>query len=128
MSKGDRDIVIMPVIEGQTRRFFTGGVRCRRAGRGLFTAGTSLALFGVAASTLLTGLGTSMLLGGVVKLMTPQPNYGVGKSSSADNKPNYAFGAPVNTVAMDYPVPVLYGQREIGGAVISAGVFASDQQ
>ncbi|CAK8739116.1 hypothetical protein SODG_006441 [Sodalis praecaptivus] len=69
-----------------------------------------------------------MLLGGVVQLMTPQPNYGVGKSSSADNKPNYAFGAPVNTVAMGYPVPVLYGQREIGGAVISAGVFASDQQ
>ncbi|MEN3259101.1 tail assembly protein [Sodalis endosymbiont of Spalangia cameroni] len=129
MSKGDRDIVIMPVIEGAKGGGFLQVVLGAAALAGaFFTAGTSLALFGVAASTLLTGLGTSMLLGGVVQLMTPQPNYGVGKSSSADNKPNYAFGAPVNTVAMGYPVPVLYGQREIGGAVISAGVFASDQQ
>lgn len=41
---------------------------------------------------------------------------------------NYAFGSPVNTVAMGYPVPVLYGQREIGGPIISAGSFTSDQQ
>ncbi|KAA0859733.1 tail assembly protein, partial [Enterobacter hormaechei] len=25
-------------------------------------------------------------------------------------------------------VPLLYGQREIGGAIISAGVYAEDQQ
>ncbi|MEI9629753.1 tail assembly protein, partial [Phytobacter diazotrophicus] len=59
---------------------------------------------------------------------TPQPKINIGASSSADNKPNYAFGAPVNTVAMGYPVPLLYGKREIGGAVISAGLFSSDQQ
>jgi predicted phage tail protein len=29
---------------------------------------------------------------------------------------------------MGYPVPVLYGEREIGGAIISAGMFSSDQQ
>lgn len=136
MSKGDRDIVIMPVIEGAKNGGMLQVVIGAAALVGaFFTAGASLALWGAAlqvggltATTLLTGLGTSMLLGGVVQLMTPQPHYGVGKSSSADNKPNYAFGAPVNTVAMGYPVPVLYGQREIGGAVISAGVFASDQQ
>lgn len=69
-----------------------------------------------------------MMLGGVVQLLTPQPSMNVGASSSTDNKPNYAFGAPVNTVAMGYPVPVLYGEREIGGAIISAGIFSSDQQ
>ncbi|HFL1520492.1 TPA: tail assembly protein, partial [Escherichia coli] len=26
------------------------------------------------------------------------------------------------------PVPLLYGQREIGGAIISAGIYAEDQQ
>ncbi|SEQ28072.1 Phage-related protein, tail component [Rosenbergiella nectarea] len=81
-----------------------------------------------AASTALTGIGISMALGGVVQMLTPQPKMSVGSSSSADNKPNYAFGAPVNTVAMGYPVPVLYGEREVGGAVISAGIFSSDQQ
>lgn len=80
------------------------------------------------ASTALMGMGIAMSLGGVVQMLTPQPNYHVGASSSADNKPNYAFGAPVNTVAMGYPVPLLYGEREVGGAIISAGIFSSDQQ
>ncbi|MEX7660989.1 tail assembly protein, partial [Enterobacter hormaechei] len=26
------------------------------------------------------------------------------------------------------PVPLLYGQREIGGAIISDGIYAEDQQ
>ncbi|MCE1424815.1 tail assembly protein, partial [Enterobacter hormaechei] len=45
-----------------------------------------------------------------------------------DNKPSYAFGGPVNTTASGNPVPLLYGQREIGGAIISAGIYAEDQQ
>lgn len=98
-----------------------------------FTAGATLAAWGAAVGTMsaagvLTGLGISMVLGGVVQMLTPQPKMSVGSSSSADNKPNYAFGSPVNTVAMGYPVPVLYGEREVGGAVISAGIFSSDQQ
>lgn len=100
-----------------------------------FTAGASMAAWGAAlsagamsATTVLTGIGLSMMLGGVVSMLTPQPKFNVGSSSSTDNKPNYAFGSPVNTVAMGYPVPVFYGQREIGGAIISAGSFTSDQQ
>ncbi|KMV69177.1 tail protein [bacteria symbiont BFo2 of Frankliniella occidentalis] len=99
-----------------------------------FTGGAALAAYGLsvtaatAVTTALTGIGISMALGGVVQMLTPQPKMSVGSSSSADNKPNYAFGAPVNTVAMGYPVPVLYGEREVGGAVISAGIFSSDQQ
>lgn len=121
-----------PVIEGSKRggllQVVIGAVALVAA---YFTAGASIAAFGLTAagvSTALTGLGISMLLGGVVQMLTPQPKYNVGASSSTDNKPNYAFGAPVNTVAMGYPVPVLYGQREIGGAIISAGSFTSDQQ
>ncbi|HHJ4498639.1 TPA: tail assembly protein, partial [Escherichia coli] len=33
-----------------------------------------------------------------------------------------------NTTASGNPVPLLYGQREIGGAIISAGIYAEDQQ
>ena len=99
-----------------------------------FTGGAALAAVGLpeaaatGVTTALTGLGISMALGGVVQMLTPQASYTAGSSSSADNKPNYAFGSPVNTVAMGYPVPVLYGEREIGGAIISAGIFSSDQQ
>ncbi|WP_241616890.1 tail assembly protein [Rosenbergiella epipactidis] len=94
---------------------------------GFMALGLGTAAAGTAA-TALTGIGISMALGGVVQMLTPQSKMSIGSSSSADNKPNYAFGAPVNTVAMGYPVPVLYGEREVGGAVISAGIFSSDQQ
>ena len=43
------------------------------------------------------------------------------------NKSNYGFGSAVTTVAQGNPVPVLYGQREVGGFVISAGQYPEDQ-
>lgn len=47
---------------------------------------------------------------------------------SPDNKPSYAFGGPVNSIAQGNPVPLGYGKRRIGGALISAGIHAEDQQ
>jgi len=135
MTRGGEVYRISAITEGSKRggvlQIVIGAVALVAA---YFTAGASLTALGLSASaaaattTALTGLGLSMMLGGVVQLLTPQPKYNVGASSSTDNKPNYAFGAPVNTVAMGYPVPVLFGEREIGGAIISAGIFSSDQQ
>jgi predicted phage tail protein len=68
-----------------------------------------------------------MMLGGVVQMLTPQPSFGAGKSSSTDNTPNYAFGAPVNTVAMGILSPGLRSDRG-RGAIVSAGMYSSDQQ
>lgn len=135
MTNGSEMYRITAITEGSKRggvlQIVIGAVALVAA---YFTAGGSLIALGMSAAaatattTALTGLGLSMMLGGVVQLLTPQPKYNVGASSSTDNKPNYAFGAPVNTVAMGYPVPVLFGEREIGGAIISAGIFSSDQQ
>jgi len=136
MSRGSTEYTMQSVIEGAKNsgmlQIVIGAVALVAA---FFTAGGSLALWGAAlsasamsATTVLTGIGISMMLGGVVQMLTPQPKYDVGSASSTDNQANYAFGSPVNTVAMGYPVPVLYGQREIGGAIISAGIFSSDQQ
>lgn len=136
MCSASAEFEMEPIIEGSKRggtlQIIIGAVAIVAA---FFTAGASFAAFAgisaaaaAATTTALTGLGISMLLGGVVQMLTPQPKFNVGASSSTDNKPNYAFGAPVNTVAMGYPVPVLYGEREIGGAIISAGSFTSDQQ
>lgn len=47
--------------------------------------------------------------------------FNVGSSSSTDNKANYAFGTPVNTVAMGYPVPLLYGERKLVGPSFQRG-------
>jgi len=135
MTRGGEVYRISAITEGSKRggvlQIVIGAVALVAA---YFTAGASLAAIGLstaaatATTTALTGLGLSMMLGGVVQMLTPQPKYNVGASSSADNTPNYAFGSPVNTVAVGYPVPVLFGEREIGGAVISAGIFSSDQQ
>ncbi|RVU75139.1 tail assembly protein [Pantoea dispersa] len=135
MSSAATEFEMQPILQGSKRggmlQIVIGAVALVAA---YFTAGASLVAFGLSATTAagvttaLTGLGISMALGGVIQMLTPQPKYNIGASSSTDNKPNYAFGAPVNTIAPGYPVPVLYGQREIGGAIISAGSYTSDQQ
>lgn len=144
-SKGSADIRIMPVIAGSKS---AGGFQIILGVAALvgafFTAGGTLGLYtsalaasgatatlsatAVAAVSGLTMMGASMVLGGVMQLMMPQPNFGMSSSQSVENKPSYAFGSPVNTTAQGYPVPVLYGEREIGGAVISAGIYAENQQ
>lgn len=122
------EIRIAPVIIGSKRggvfqtilgavlvgvaAFATGGLGAAFAAKGLW---------GVAAMT-----GASMMLGGVIQILSPQMQ-GLQARESPDNKPSYAFGGPVNTVAQGNPVGVLYGKRRIGGAIISGGIYAEDQ-
>ncbi|QHA85532.1 tail assembly protein [Serratia rhizosphaerae] len=127
MTKGTETIRIMPIVIGSKR----GGLFQTILGAALivaafWTGGTSMAAWG----TLSTGLamtGASLAIGGVVQMLSPQPS-GLSISQDADNKPSYAFGGPVNSTAQGNPVGVLYGSREIGGAIISAGIYAEDQQ
>ncbi len=72
-------------------------------------------------------VGGAMMLGGVVQMLSPMQN-GLARREDPDNKPSYAFGGPVNTIAQGNPVPIGYGKRRIGGAIISAGIYAEDQQ
>lgn len=131
-----KNYMIMPVTQGAKSggmlQIIIGAIALVAA---FFTAGASLAAWGAAmaattvtATSILTGIGISMMLGGAVQLLTPQPKFNAGGSSSAENKPNYGFGAPVNTNAVGYPVAILLGEREIGGAVINAGIYSEDQQ
>ncbi|MCU1787527.1 tail assembly protein [Pectobacterium polaris] len=89
---------------------------------GYFTFGTTSTI-GV---SMMMG-GASMALGGVIQMLTPVQG-GLSMRESPDNKPSYAFGGPVNSIAQGNPVPILYGRRRIGGAIISAGIYAEDQQ
>lgn len=71
--------------------------------------------------------GGSMMLGGVVQMLSPQPA-GLARRESPENKASYAFGGVTNTASQGYPVGLLYGKRRIGGAIISAGIYVEDQQ
>ena len=71
--------------------------------------------------------GVGLMAGGVIQMLSPQPA-GLASKQSADNRASYAFGGVTNTAAQGYPVPLLYGRRRIGGAIISAGIYVEDQQ
>lgn len=121
---GTDDIRIAPIIIGSK----SGGVFQTILGAVLVVAGfvASFTPF-AAASPYLYMSGASMMLGGVVQMLSPMQG-GLAMRESPDNKPSYAFGGPVNTIAQGNPVPIGYGKRRIGGAVISAGIYAEDQQ
>jgi predicted phage tail protein len=128
-TKGSEDIHLVPVVIGSKRA-------------GLFQTILGVALIGAAIAFSPAGLGVfsatggwtsmayagaSLALGGVVQMLSPQMG-GLRMRQGPENKPSYAFGGPVNTTAQGNPVGVLYGTREIGGAIISAGIYTEDQQ
>ncbi|CDL81771.1 tail assembly protein [Xenorhabdus cabanillasii] len=118
---GEDDIRIAPMIIGSKN----AGVFQTILGAVLVVAGAFLWATPFGAPMIMTGVG--MMLGGVVQMLSPMPG-GLARREDPDNKPSYAFGGPVNTVAQGNPVPIGYGRRRIGGAIISAGIYAEDQQ
>lgn len=123
---GDSDIRIAPVMEGAKK----AGMFQTILGAVMVVAGLALgpAGWGVIGATMAGGLiagGVSSMAGGIYQMLSPQPS-GLQMRQDADNKPSYAFGGAVNTTAMGNPVALLYGVREIGGAIISAGIVAED--
>ncbi|MEQ4625142.1 tail assembly protein [Providencia manganoxydans] len=126
------DIRIAPIIKGSKRGgFFQTILGVAMIGAAAFLSGGLSVAFTAAGTwggALAMG-GAAMALGGVVQMLSPQPR-GLSMRQDADNKPSYAFGGAVNTTAQGNPVPLFYGldRREIGGAIISAGIYTEDQQ
>lgn len=91
-----------------------------------FTGGSSLALMSTFAMSSFM-MGGAMVLGGVLQMISPQMGGMKLESGSAENRPSYAFGGAVNTTAAGYPLPLPYGYRTVGGAILSAGSYAEDK-
>lgn len=127
-----QDIRIAPIIKGSKN----GGLFQTILGVAMIGAAMMLGPVGWAAfgaggfmgGALALG-GASMALGGIAQMLSPQPP-GATVRQDADNKPSYAFGGAVNTTAQGNPVPLLYtlDRKEIGGAIISAGIYTEDQR
>lgn len=116
---GSDDIRIAPVIQGAKR-----GVLQTIIGVVLIVVG---ALTSWAGGGALVSLGVSMVIGGVTQMLTPLPK-GLSARDRPENGASYNFNGPVNTSAQGNPVPVGYGRMLVGSAVISAGIYAEDQQ
>ena len=85
-------------------------------------AGAALVAVGVFVPGMqaLIGAGIGLMIGGVTSLLMPTPK--LDPANEDGNKPNNGFGGAVTTVAQGNPVPILYGEREVGGFIVSAGI------
>ena len=108
---GDDEIRIAPVLQGSKR----GGIFQTVLGAVMAAAGYAFGWTGGGA--IVGSMGLAMMAGGIGQLLAPSPK---GLSSNV-------FDGPVNTEAQGGPVPLLYGEMEIGSAVGSAGIYAEDQ-
>ncbi|WP_269527778.1 tail assembly protein [Acinetobacter baumannii] len=81
---------------------------------------------GQAAQVALIGAGAGMAMGGVASMLMPKIDNTQDQNQDG-NRANKGFGGAVTTVAQGNPVPILYGQREIGGFIVSAGQYPEDQ-
>lgn len=119
-----QEIRIVPVIIGSKRagllQTILGAVIIAASAVGsYFAPGNPFSAFGYKA-------GAAMMLGGVVQMLSPQPA-GLASKQDADNQASYAFGGVTNTANQGSPVPLGYGRRRIGGAIISAGIYVEDK-
>ena len=91
---------------------------------GAVLIGLSFVPFLAPISPYLMSAGIGLMIGGAASLLMPTPDV-EGKDPDG-NKPSNGFGGAVTTVAQGNPVPVLYGEREIGGFIVSAGIYTED--
>lgn len=116
---GAKVIKIVPKVKGAGGLFQTILGAILIVG-GIFTGGLSTGL-GVA----LIGAGVGMAVGGIAMMLMPKVDT-LQDQNQDGNKANKGFGGAVTTVAQGNPVPILYGQREVGGFIVNAGQFAVD--
>lgn len=122
---GADDIRIAPVLAGSKSGGIFGAllgavIIAASAVGSYFAPGNPISAYGYQ-------FGAALVLGGVAQLLSPQQK-GLSTQDSPDNGASYNFNGPVNTTVQGNPVPILYGEMEVGSAVISAGIYAEDQQ
>lgn len=123
-------IKIVPVVIGSKRagmlQTILGAVLVAVGALGAFTA-IGQAFGGAAWGPYAMQAGGALIAGGVIQMLSPQLS-GLASKQDSDNQASYAFGGVTNTASQGYPVPLAYGKRRIGGAIISAGIYVEDQQ
>ena len=101
----------------------TAGMAQNAAAFEAVAAGASLSAqtFSMAgfAGSLLSGVGTMMVAGQLLQMLSPQPDVG----DAEERAENYLFSGAVNTTRQGGPVPLVYGRVLTGSSTISASIF-----
>ena len=124
MSHTAKIIRVVPVVEGSKKE----GVLETVIGAVLVVAGivvTGMTFGGAGAvGAGLIGAGIGMMVGGIAQMLMPKVD--TQDNNQDGNKANKGFGGAVTTIAQGNPVPILYGEREIGGFIMSASQLPED--
>ncbi|WP_288364800.1 tail assembly protein [uncultured Acinetobacter sp.] len=120
MNLGTELIRIVPIVEGAGGGLIQTVLGVVMLGVGVFTFGV-----GTAVGMALIGAGAGMFVGGIAQMLMPKTT--TQDVNSDGNRANHGFGSAVTTVAQGNPVAILYGEREVGGFIISAGQYPEDQ-
>ena len=132
---GRDDIRIAPVLQGSGR----GGLFQTILGAAMmvfamWAAGGFTSLAGLSSTLASEGwvgvtamMGMSMMIGGVMQLLSPQIKE-LSAKDSAGNGASYHFNGVVNTTGQGNTVPLGYGRMIVGSAVVSAGIYAMDRK
>lgn len=120
MNTSAKVIKVVPKVKGAGGN----GILQTILGAVMVVVGVVAMAYGQAWGASLVGAGIGMMVGGIAMMLMPKIE---NQDQNQDgNKANKGFGGAVTTVAQGNPVPVLYGQREVGGFIASAGQYPED--
>jgi predicted phage tail protein len=115
-------IKIIPVIAGSSGGFSRILLGAALIGASFFLPATAIGLteIGLFATSALSSIGFSLLLGGISSLLFSPPKAS-NSTERPENRPSYNFNGAINTITQGNCVPVAYGRIRVGSQVISAG-------
>lgn len=119
---GQDEIRIAPVIRGAKR----GGLFQTVLGVALVTASFMIPGLNAVVAMSMLAIGAGLALGGVFQMLAPTQQ-SLSTADRPENGASYNFNGPVNTTAQGNPVPLGYGKKIVGSAVVSAGIYSEDQ-
>lgn len=117
-------IRVVPVVEGSKKAgLFETIIGAVMVVAGIVVTGMTFGGAGAVGAGLI-GAGIGMMVGGIAQMLMPKVD--AQDNNQDGNKANKGFGGAVTTIAQGNPVPILYGEREIGGFIMSASQLPED--
>lgn len=121
MAHSSKVIKVVPVVEGAGG---DNGLMQTILGAVLIVVGIVGNIYGGWGTPFIQA-GIGLMVGGIAQMMMPKVD--TQDQNQDGNKANKGFGGAVTTVAQGNPVPILYGEREVGGFIVSASQRPEDQ-
>ena len=117
-------IRVVPIVEGSKKAgLFETIIGAVMVVAGIVVTGMTFGGAGAVGAGLI-GAGIGLMVGGIAQMLMPKVD--AQDNNQDGNKSNKGFGTAVTTIAQGNPVPILYGEREIGGFIMSASQLPED--